>query len=222
MAIVYKHIRLDTNEIFYIGIGKKISRAYSKGGRNKHWWSIVKKTQYKIEIIYEDLSVEEAKEKEILLIKEYGRNDLGIGTLVNMTDGGDGKNHSEETKKAIGDARRGKPLSEEHRKKLSESHKGNEPSNKGKPLSEEAKNNLREKHTGKTLSEEHKRKMSEAHKGVPRSEDVKKKISEGLKGHKNFLGRKHSEETKKKLSDIAKNRKNKSYETKRIDSAANS
>lgn len=48
MPYVYKHIRLDTNEIFYIGIGsdKKHLRAYSQRGRNKMWKEIVKKTQY--------------------------------------------------------------------------------------------------------------------------------------------------------------------------------
>jgi hypothetical protein len=43
MAYVYKHIRKDTNEIFYIGIGVNINRKDSKYSRNKHWHSIVKK-----------------------------------------------------------------------------------------------------------------------------------------------------------------------------------
>ena len=30
MAIVYRHIRLDKNEVFYIGIGKTEKRAYEK------------------------------------------------------------------------------------------------------------------------------------------------------------------------------------------------
>ena len=28
--IVYRHIRLDKNEVFYIGIGKNLSRAFAK------------------------------------------------------------------------------------------------------------------------------------------------------------------------------------------------
>ena len=35
MAILYRHIRLDKNVPFYIGIGKDIKRAYSKSNRNK-------------------------------------------------------------------------------------------------------------------------------------------------------------------------------------------
>ena len=36
MAYVYKHTRLDTNEIFYIGIGSdnSFNRAFSKKKRN--------------------------------------------------------------------------------------------------------------------------------------------------------------------------------------------
>ena len=43
MAFVYRHIRLDKNEPFYIGIGKKIYRAYSMKGRNKYWLRIINK-----------------------------------------------------------------------------------------------------------------------------------------------------------------------------------
>ena len=91
MPIVYRHRRLDTNEIFYIGIGKTEKRAYNKSNnRNKYWKNIVNKTKYSIEILFNNITWEDAKELEILLIKEYGRKDLGLGPLVNMTDGGDG------------------------------------------------------------------------------------------------------------------------------------
>ena len=44
MAYVYKHIRLDNNTVFYIGIGsdKKYKRAHSKCDRNLHWKRIIK------------------------------------------------------------------------------------------------------------------------------------------------------------------------------------
>ena len=35
MAVLYRHIRIDKNEPFYIGIGDKENRAYSHKGRNK-------------------------------------------------------------------------------------------------------------------------------------------------------------------------------------------
>lgn len=37
MAVVYQHRRKDTNEIFYIGMGRDINRAYSKHSRNKYY-----------------------------------------------------------------------------------------------------------------------------------------------------------------------------------------
>jgi hypothetical protein len=101
MICVYRHIRLDKNEPFYIGIGS-MKRAYSKQGRNVIWKNIVKKTDYRVDILFEDLTREEACEKEIEFIKLYGRKDLGTGTLSNRTDGGEGTgNHSDETKLKI-------------------------------------------------------------------------------------------------------------------------
>ena len=90
MSIVYRHRRLDTFEVFYIGIGKTEKRAYSKKNRNKWWKNIILKTEYSVEIIIEDVSWKEAQEVEVLLISEYGRRDLGLGNLVNLTNGGEG------------------------------------------------------------------------------------------------------------------------------------
>lgn len=91
-AYVYRHRRLDTFEIFYIGIGtlKNYGRAFDKQKRNSYWNNIVTKAGYEVEIIADKLTWAEACELEIFLIKEYGRKDLGEGLLSNMTDGGDG------------------------------------------------------------------------------------------------------------------------------------
>lgn len=103
MAVVYRHIRLDKNEPFYIGIGKNINRAYEKSSkrRSRLWQNIVKKTDYEVEILFEDIEYDFAKEKEKEFISLYGRIDNNTGTLCNMTDGGDGalnQYQSEETK----------------------------------------------------------------------------------------------------------------------------
>lgn len=91
---VYRHIRLDKNIPFYIGIGNKkfFYRAFEFDfkKRNKIWSNIYKKTNIKVEIIFDNLSKEEAKIKEQEFIKLYGRLDLKTGTLCNLTDGGDG------------------------------------------------------------------------------------------------------------------------------------
>lgn len=90
MAVVYRHIRKDKNEPFYIGIGADEKRAFSLKSRNDYWKKIVMKTEYEIEILFDDLTWEEACEKEKEFIALYGRKDLGNGSLVNMTDGGEG------------------------------------------------------------------------------------------------------------------------------------
>ena len=51
MAVVYRHIRLDKNVPFYIGIGNSKYRATKKDSRNEIWQNIVSKTNYKVEII---------------------------------------------------------------------------------------------------------------------------------------------------------------------------
>jgi hypothetical protein len=96
MAYVYKHIRVDKNEVFYIGIGSdnkgKFTRAYSRKGRSKFWKDLTKNTQYKVEILHANITWKEACQKEKELILQYGRKDLSTGTLCNLTDGGDGVN----------------------------------------------------------------------------------------------------------------------------------
>jgi DNA primase catalytic subunit len=100
-TVLYRHIRLDNNTTFYIGIGN-VDRPNKKSGRNKHWYNITSKTEYEVDILKSDLSWQDACELESILISFYGRKDLGIGTLVNMTDGGEGiKNISKETSSKI-------------------------------------------------------------------------------------------------------------------------
>ena len=101
--IVYRHIRLDKNEPFYIGIGKDEKRAYDKtNSRNFIWKGIIKKSEYRVEILFEDLSIKDAKNKEIELIALYGKKINKTGTLANLSDGGDlsrlGTKHTSETK----------------------------------------------------------------------------------------------------------------------------
>ena len=99
MAVVYRHVRLDKNQPFYIGIGNEKSRAYDKRSRTKQWKNIAKKG-YEIEILFENIDFEEAKKKETEFIALYGRKNNNTGTLVNLTDGGEGTigyKHTEES-----------------------------------------------------------------------------------------------------------------------------
>lgn len=126
---LYRHIRLDKYEPFYIGIGTKTksdiknnyySRSLEKR-RNNLWQKIYKKTSIKIEILFEcdDYSLITNKEKQF--IKLYGRKDLKTGTLTNLTDGGELNNNricSEELriKRSINAKNRWKAIPKELRK----------------------------------------------------------------------------------------------------------
>jgi hypothetical protein len=115
MAYLYRHIRLDKNEPFYIGIGSDMTfkRAKEKSRRSQLWNKIIAKTDYEVEIIFDDISYHEAKSKEIEFIKLYGRIDLGNGTLANLTNGGDGTiNPSQETRDKISKVNKGRKNSE--------------------------------------------------------------------------------------------------------------
>lgn len=91
MSIIYRHRRLDTNEIFYIGVGVNEKRAFMKRNRSLFWNNITSKTKYNVEIIQENLSQEDAFELEIFLIELYGRKDINTGILCNLTNGGEGR-----------------------------------------------------------------------------------------------------------------------------------
>lgn len=78
MAYVYQHIRLDTDEVFYIGIGSDTEGKYSRansviGRKNPYWHNIVNKVGHRVEILNDAMSWEEACEEERRLIKLYGR-----------------------------------------------------------------------------------------------------------------------------------------------------
>jgi len=145
MAYLYRHIRLDKNVPFYIGVGLQddleYKRAYSKKSRNVYWNNIVNTTDYEVEIIIDNISKIEAFQKEIEFIKLYKKNTEG-GTLCNIADGGNGgslgddvnklrsiklKGHklSESTKQKIAQKALNRSISNITRKKMSDSHKKN-------------------------------------------------------------------------------------------------
>ena len=168
MAIVYRHRRLDTNEIFYVGIGKEEKRAYTKSSRNKWWKHIINKTDYSIEIIADNLSWEDACELEIFLIEQYGRKDLGLGSLINLADGGQGANgvkRNDEFKENLRILKTGTKFSDEINKK--KACKGSKNGMYGKSAMK-----------GKKHSEESKIKMSISSLGIKKSQEMKNKLSE--------------------------------------------
>ena len=123
MAYLYRHIRLDKNEPFYIGIGSDKNYARSRvKKRNNLWHKIANKTNYEIEIILDDLSWKDACNKEKEFIKLYGKKCDNTGILTNLTDGGEGifgfKFSDDSRKKLSISQRNKKPISEETRIKM--------------------------------------------------------------------------------------------------------
>lgn len=157
---IYRHIRPDTNQVFYVGKGKntlrkkRFERAYVTSRRNPFWHRVVEKNkgQYEVEILLEFDNEQECDVKEKEFIALYGRADTKRGTLTNLTDGGDGSTniiHSEATRAklraAVADGKHpnfGKKLSAETCRKKSEALMGEKHHLFGKTLPDEWKQNI--------------------------------------------------------------------------------
>lgn len=180
---LYRHIRLDNNQVFYVGIGTKYDyakdeykRANIKRNRNNLWKAVINKTDYRVDILLESDDYVFIKEKEKEFIALYGRKNLGTGTLVNLTDGGDG---------SIGFI-----CKSETREKLSKINSGENHPNYGK-----SSFMLGKKHT-----EEAKKKMSEKAIGRIMPQETREKLKVSMKGKKTALGRPMSDYVKEKLN----------------------
>jgi hypothetical protein len=126
---------LDKNEPFYIGIGsdENYERANSKKGRNNIWNKIINKSEYRVEIMLDDISWDFACKKEKEFIELYGRKSFKNGILSNLTSGGEGVvglffTESHRLKKSLSQTGAknhlfGKELSDDHKKKISEGNK---------------------------------------------------------------------------------------------------
>lgn len=151
---VYKHI-FPNNKI-YIGItNRDVNSRWRKDGKGyincprmnnaiqKYGWNNVQH-----EILYENLTKEEAEQKEIELIAQYKSNQREYG--YNIANGGchRGKT-SEETKNKI---------REKNMKNGTLFKKGDTSWNKGIPMTEEAKKKMIAKKVGKKMSDETKEK----------------------------------------------------------------
>lgn len=115
---VYFHRKATTGEVFYVGKGCG-KRAWDNSKRLKHWKNTVKKHGLIVEIVHHGLQEWAAFEIERELIAFYGRHDLGLGNLVNLSDGGEGpSNPSDQIRKLLADAQRGRVYSDEAREKM--------------------------------------------------------------------------------------------------------
>ncbi|AGW43683.1 hypothetical protein phiLdb_0006 [Lactobacillus phage phiLdb] len=161
---VYKHTtpsnkvyigitKLDVNQRWKNGNGYKNNQYFTRA-ISKYGWENIKH-----DVLYDDLTKEQAEKKEIELISLYKSDNSKFG--YNIQHGENVNCVNEETKLKISRAMSNRKVSRETREKLSELHKG--------------KNNFL---YGKHLSKEHKEKISKANIGHLTSEETRKKISE--------------------------------------------
>lgn len=165
MYTVYQH-KNKINGKVYIGITKQEpeKRWGTDGNRYKtspHFYSAIQKygwDNFEHNILFENLSKEEACDKEKELIKEYNAIDKEYG--YNSTTGGE-----------IFE------LSEEARKKKSQSMLGNK-NGLGKPCSKEKAEKISKAQRGKKLTKEHKAKLSQSAKNrhTPCSEEKRETL----------------------------------------------
>lgn len=176
--VVYFHLRPDTNELFYIGMGLR-KRAFDFSTRkNKQWKKIVESYGKPIVIIVaENLTPNEAVEIEKFWIKHHG-----LHRLTNVSPGGDGVlgfYPSQESRDKMSKTRKGRKLSEEHKEKLRAALIGRKRPkevvdkiakiNTGKKRSDLSKENMRNSHIGAKLSEEHKENIRKGMLAIHRS-----------------------------------------------------
>ena len=147
MYCVYKHT--CPNGKVYIGITSNYARRCvpSNYKHNIRWTNAINKYGWdniQHEILFTNLTKEEACQKEIELIAEYNSTDSRFGYNVNL----------------------GGNIPFSYGKHLSDDHKANiSKANTGKTPTDISKEKNRQAHLGKKLSEEHKQKIREAHIG---------------------------------------------------------
>lgn len=167
--IVYKHTN-KFNDKIYIGITcRSASKRWGKYGqcyrKNAHFYAAIQKygwDNFEHEILFTNLSLEEASLKEKELIEFYKSYIPKFG--YNGTKGGESAiEFTEETRRKMSEAKKGIEITEEWRRHLSEVGKGRTPWNKGGHLTDEHKEKLRIKSTGRKQKPESIAKTVEAH-----------------------------------------------------------
>ena len=225
--VVYKHT--SSNGKVYIGITRRnVSERWGKDGigykDNEHFYRAIQKygwDNFKHEILFTELSKDEACELEIKLIKELKSNDYNFG--YNICAGGEGRldsPQSDETKEKIS-----KTVKEQWSDPIIRQHHID--GAKGRKVSQETKDKIRDSQIGKYVPPEVGKKISASKKGKhpwnygkkcgPRSDETKAKISDYNKGKtipqeqreaisKKLKGREITPEWRKKISDTLKKR----------------
>lgn len=204
---IYFHINPKTKEPFYVGQGthtknsknEKFSRAYSIRSRSNFWKNIYNKYGVEVQIIETNVDECVINEKEIFYIKKIGRRNLGLGPLVNLTDGGEGT--------------KGNILSNETKKKIGNRHY---PSGKdhilfGKNRSDDIKEKIKKSLLGVKFTKERKEKLKQSRIGKIPPMTGKGYLLTGSKNGR--FGKSLPKETMKRIGKLGtESRKRKNFE----------
>lgn len=224
---VYKHIS-PVGKV-YIGITKRgVADRWGKNGigykDNVHFYNAIQKygwDNFTHEILYTDLSKEDACAKEIELIKVFKSNDFRYG--YNICAGGEGRledTQSDSTKQKISEAVKAQWQDDIIRQKRIDGLHGHK-------VTQETRDKIRQAQLGKFVPKEVGDKISKSKKGKhpwnygkkcsPRTEETKRKISESSRGKtiskeqreqisNKLKGREITPEWREKISNTLKQR----------------
>ncbi len=184
------------NEPFYIGRGRHFrlsSHLRLAKGHKKVQHPLVYRirkilslgVEPSIEKLFENLCYEESVEMEKVFISKFGRKDQRKGSLLNLTDGGEGcKNLSQESIQKIREKVSGDNSPVKGRKRTPDEIRRISEAQLGKYVPPEVGKKIGDKLRGRNLSVETRTKMSLSRTGRALSEETIAKIKNSLKGHK--------------------------------------
>jgi len=180
----YVYVLIDpiTKVPFYVGKGygdrdrshiQETSRGVIPHGNKHLYYKIKKILSNGKHVIIERLEVNLQEDisflREAFYIKKWGRKDLGLGPLLNLTDGGEGQS--------------GWIPDKAYKERMSVATSGENNGMFGKKHSDETKQKMREKASKRLFTPSMRKTWSEVKKGNKNS----------------FYGKHHSEETKKRI-----------------------